>query len=95
MSAERRETIEAMTGLMRTAFLPFYEVDQDALIPHTNGYSCWFLSYDQVHGAGIGTAPLTTDEIEARVERYLRERSTDRDLQSPESEAVAVSQETK
>lgn len=60
---DRRAVVEGVLALMRSAGLPFDEMELDVLIPHSNGYGCWFIGRDQ-----LGTAPLTADEILAMID---------------------------
>lgn len=76
---ERLSVVEGVLDLMRSASRWHGEggIEPDAILPHHNGYSMWFVSLDQ-----LGTAPLTAEEILDRIDAraLTRERSTDRDL---------------
>lgn len=57
----RLEAIEGVLELMRS--VGTLNLEDDAIIPHSNGYSCWFIP----KGA-LGTAPLSAEEILVRIE---------------------------
>jgi len=63
LQAERLAVVKGVLDLMQTAGLPQDEIEPDALMPFSNGYSCWFIGKDQ-----LDTAPLSEAEILALID---------------------------
>lgn len=59
----RLRTIEAVCDLMHSS--GSFDVDADAIVPHSNGYGMWFVAYDP---QPISTARIPTEEILRRIE---------------------------
>lgn len=61
------EAVQGVLDLMETAGLPMDEWEPDVIVPHTNGYGCWFIDGAEYREAP-STAAISAEAILARIE---------------------------
>jgi hypothetical protein len=65
LETARVDAVKGVLDLMYQAGThPTVEREVGAIVPHSNGYSCWFFAHEN----DIGTHPLSAEEIVARID---------------------------
>lgn len=65
--SDRVAIVQGVLDLMFTANT--VNVEPDAILPYSNGYSCWFILRETLP---VGTRPATADEILERIDARAR-----------------------